>query len=133
MISVFSALQHIPEIFYVNTTQEGTTVSGRLAHKLKEACESLKALKSTWPNQRPAQLIIVDRNIDPYSPLLHSLTYQSAIHDLMQVSRNRVTLHRLDDLNNSSADIVALDESDTVFVNIFSSEHVMLKGASHYN
>jgi len=50
-----------------------------------------KGLGTSTPTSRPA-LVLVDRNVDLTPMLLHSWTYQSLVHDVLQMRLNQITV-----------------------------------------
>ena len=56
---------------------------------------------SGTPSSRPV-LVIVDRNVDLIPMLSHSWTYQSLVHDILNMHLNRITMETLADAENPS-------------------------------
>ena len=56
---------------------------------------------SNTPSSRPV-LVIVDRNVDLIPMLSHSWTYQSLVHDVLNMHLNRITMETLADTENPS-------------------------------
>ncbi|KAK3173346.1 hypothetical protein OEA41_006675 [Lepraria neglecta] len=56
---------------------------------------------SGTPSSRPV-LVIVDRNVDLIPMLSHSWTYQSLVHDVLNMHLNRITMETLADAENPS-------------------------------
>lgn len=56
---------------------------------------------SSTPSSRPV-LVIVDRNVDLIPMLSHSWTYQSLVHDVLDMHLNRITVETLVDAENPS-------------------------------
>lgn len=57
---------------------------------------SQRSIASGNPSSRPV-LIILDRNVDLIPMLSHSWTYQSLVHDVLQMKLNRITVETLVD------------------------------------
>lgn len=57
---------------------------------------SARVGSTTTPAARPV-LIILDRNIDLIPMLSHSWTYQSLVHDVLNMRLNRITVETIDD------------------------------------
>lgn len=60
---------------------------------------SNKSSNSGIPSSRPV-LIILDRNVDLIPMFLHSWTYQSLVHDILDMKLNRITVEIPVDENN---------------------------------
>jgi Sec1 family len=91
-MSVMIALQQTPKILYFDPSGKGTTHAARMAWHLKEASSVLDEYRCEWHNPHPeATVVVLDRFIDMFAPLIHCLTYEAAIHDLLDVNDRRVT------------------------------------------
>lgn len=62
---------------------------------------SNRSSSSTTPSSRPV-LVILDRNVDLIPMLSHSWTYQSLVHDVMNMKLNRITIETPNDETNPS-------------------------------
>ncbi|OAQ61645.1 golgi transport protein Sly1 [Pochonia chlamydosporia 170] len=84
-------------------------IASRLDRKLRD--HILNSKDNLFSNTRPAVsgtpssrpvLILLDRNIDLTPMLSHSWTYQSLVHDVLNMKLNRITIETLVDENNPS-------------------------------
>ncbi|KAI8822199.1 Sec1-like protein [Fimicolochytrium jonesii] len=115
MKSVLSTMEDSPVIRYFDPTGSRDTLSAHLAFKVHDAIAEMKELDPTWPPESAypqTELIIVDRTADPLIPLLHSLTYQAALHDLLQMDGSTVTYTKDESVGIQTA---IVDEADSVF------------------
>uniref|UniRef100_A0A672TB78 Syntaxin-binding protein 3-like n=1 Tax=Sinocyclocheilus grahami TaxID=75366 RepID=A0A672TB78_SINGR len=69
-----------------------------------------------------AQLLIVDRALDPVSPILHELTYQAMAYDLIPIKDNNYEYK----LNDGSKKEALLNEEDELWVKLQLLVHVSL-------
>ncbi|PFH60453.1 hypothetical protein XA68_10928 [Ophiocordyceps unilateralis] len=83
-------------------------VAARLDRKLRDHILNSKdnlfsgprqAAHSATPSSRPV-LILLDRNVDLVPMLSHSWTYQSLVHDVLDMKLNRITIETATDENN---------------------------------
>jgi sec1 family domain-containing protein 1 len=85
-------------------------VSARLDRKLRDHILSSKDNLFSTSNGRPSSsagtptsrpvLVILDRNVDLIPMLSHSWTYQSLVHDVLDMKLNRITIETKVDENN---------------------------------
>ncbi|CAO3590379.1 unnamed protein product [Absidia cylindrospora] len=106
---------------------EGATKS--LAMSLQREMDGFCKLNPNFPPQRqPAQsratILIVDRTLDEYAPILHEFTYQAMINDLLPVTptQNGTGIVYSYEYTQSDGSIgtqeVVLDEDDDVYKSI---------------
>lgn len=72
---------------------------------------STRAGSATAPAARPV-LIILDRNVDLIPMLSHSWTYQSLVHDVLNMRLNRITVETVDDDGKVSKKSYDLNSND---------------------
>ncbi|KND03576.1 uncharacterized protein SPPG_01051 [Spizellomyces punctatus DAOM BR117] len=117
MKSVLWTLEDCPTIRYFDPSGKSDSLSAHMAFKLQKAIDQLKDLDPEWPPTTPyapAQILVLDRSVDPFAPLIHTLTYQAAAHDILQIDGTKVTYSK-DDTTTQTA---VLDESDGLYKNI---------------
>jgi hypothetical protein len=84
-------------------------ISAKLDRKLRDhilnskdnlfSAQSNRSTTAGTPSSRPV-LIILDRNVDLIPMLSHSWTYQSLVHDVLNMKLNRITVETPVDENN---------------------------------
>ncbi|KAL4473905.1 hypothetical protein ABPG74_022769 [Tetrahymena malaccensis] len=95
LITVLPALLRFDKINILYNNQNQSCPSYLFAHyfekKLQEMVLKLKESESPYidPTAGEIYLIIVDRGIDPVTPLLHDYSYQSMIYDLLEVDTEK--------------------------------------------
>ncbi|KAJ3037937.1 Syntaxin-binding protein 2 [Rhizophlyctis rosea] len=140
MISIFSTLSDVPHIRYFDPLQTRSSLSCRFAHALQRSIDRYKEIDPDWPYASTAgegeggaggkkydetQLVVVDRTLDVCVAAVHTLTYQSAVWDLVGVEEGgKVTLSNGSEEENNTA---VLDETDSLFMEI---RHLFLADAS---
>ncbi|KAJ2568200.1 syntaxin binding protein 1 [Coemansia sp. RSA 1813] len=102
VLSVIACLGIRPYIRYYRPTQRSATkaaeypkIAEAMAEKLQQKLENYytrRAANSNNKNKReksndisPSVVIVLDRSVDMYAPLLHEFTYQATVHDLIDL------------------------------------------------
>jgi len=83
LASVCFSLSDIPYIRYQARNKNCEKLAQRVNIEMKNIVRQMPDWK---PNENRGQgtLLIVDRTIDPFTPLLHEFTYQAMIHDVFR-------------------------------------------------
>ena len=115
LVSVLSLLKHSSLIRYYDPDGNGTSLAARLALKVYQQESKIEDVAETWSEEnREAVLVILDRSMDLFSPLMHRLSYEAAIHDLLEVTNeNTVRIPGTDESKQ-----IVLDLKDTYFVSV---------------
>lgn len=85
--SFFQALREIPTIYYKKKSIFCKKLAERLGIKLERDYSSNH---TEFHSNKTSYLMIVDRSEDAASPLLHTWSYQSMIHEMLELDRNVV-------------------------------------------
>ncbi|KAI8810801.1 Sec1-like protein [Cladochytrium replicatum] len=113
--SVMSTLGEFPYIRYhdPNAGSKGKPIVGKLADLVQSEIEHLRKLDPSFakqkPGHQPATLLLVERSLDVMAPLLHELTYQASVQDLLPMENGK---YRRQDAKDPKDELVLLDEND---------------------
>lgn len=114
LLSLFLSLKLKPDIIRYESKSK---ICLKLAESLeKEVNGNLKSLFD-FPNDSslPTQLVILDRNDDPITPLLQPWTYQSMIHDYIGIKRNLVDLSYIPNIDDNLKMVTLSPKQDAFF------------------
>ncbi|XP_043080842.1 syntaxin-binding protein 3 isoform X4 [Puntigrus tetrazona] len=114
IVTLCATLDEYPGVRY-KTSQNpncGKTLAELVDNKLARHYELDENSKKKGKTQ--AQLLIVDRALDPVSPILHELTYQAMAYDLIPIKDNTYE-YRLKDGSKKDA---LLNEEDQLWVKL---------------
>lgn len=95
LISICSTLNEYPHIRYANESPSAQILAKTLDLRLNQFLKNDDFWfhgDSNHPGRERATLIILDRKDDCLTPLMHDFTYQSMVHDLLDVRDDIITL-----------------------------------------
>ncbi|ODM98285.1 Syntaxin-binding protein 1 [Orchesella cincta] len=107
LATVCATLGEFPSIRYRAGYPKNVVFAKTLERKLQEYKTSDQAM-GEGPEKLRSQLIILDRGFDCVSPVVHELTFQAMIHDLLPVKDNIYTIQS----QNGRTKEILLDDND---------------------
>jgi len=136
LVTFFATLNEYPYIRYKNDS----IVASRIAGKLQDAMNNFLRINSTWwyygdpkhNSRERCTFLLLDRNEDMISPLIHELTYQAMVYDLLEMDDDKLTYkipegskEKKDDEEGEDSDKkdVLLNDNDEVWVE-FRHKHI---------
>ncbi|KAJ3262460.1 Syntaxin-binding protein 3 [Chytriomyces hyalinus] len=124
---VLTSMNTEPVIRYYDPYGNGKTIAARTAIALKERMDAYKVENDTFPapspydHLGPATVVVLDRSFDLTAPLLHSLSFQAAAHDMVKLTEqvdmatNLKHLIWSDPDNSDTEKNAIMDESSPLF------------------
>ncbi|KAJ3374088.1 vacuolar sorting protein VPS33/slp1 [Allomyces arbusculus] len=127
LVSLCATLGDLPYIRYHKPRDPDNTRAAKLAHLVAAELEALSKLGTGFPSVDPqhrSTLVIADRTLDVYAPLLHEFTYQAMAHDLLPIQQGKYlfagTSSDQQQQNDETAEKkeVLLDDNDQLWVQL---------------
>lgn len=121
LISLLLSLNRSPLIRY----QASSDMCRRLAEQVRqtiakesELFDSAARASGLPPEAGQPILLVIDRKLDPVTPLLNQWTYQAMLHELLTINNNRISLAHLPNVAKELKEIVLSQEQDEFYLNV---------------
>jgi len=112
LVALTLTLEEEPHVRYSKASRRAEQLALMFDQKFNDIKQNLQNWK---PNEQRSTLIILDRSDDPLTPLLHELTYQSMVMDLLADSFDNNGKIKLGDTDDEKGQVCDLpDENDEV-------------------
>ncbi|KAK4690363.1 hypothetical protein P7C71_g6409, partial [Lecanoromycetidae sp. Uapishka_2] len=101
-----------------NPSHEASVLSSHLARFVQLELDQYAKYHEDFPPPSPrprGALIITDRSMDLFAPLLHEFTYQAMVHDLLPLKEGDKVYYKTA-LSQSDAKDVEINEKDSIWV-----------------
>lgn len=132
-MSVCVSLGEYPTIRYYkprNTVHEAGILCSHLARFVQFELDQYAKFHEDFPptSTRPrGALVITDRSMDLFAPLIHEFTYQAMIHDVLQIIEGDRIFYDVADKSNADGDgtkKAEISENDSIWV---ANRHLHMK------
>ncbi|BCS29450.1 Sec1 family protein [Aspergillus puulaauensis] len=100
-VSICATLGEYPVIRYYRPrtpTHEASVLCSHLARFIQEELDQFAQFNRGFPPQSPRPrgvLLVVDRSMDLFAPLIHEFTYQSMVHDLLPIKEGDKVTYKM--------------------------------------
>ena len=112
LVTLMAVLNEYPIIRYAGDQR----VAAAVATTVQQRLDALIRDAIGWsPNEERATLLILDRTMDPISPLLHEFTYQAMVYDLLQVDNDKYIYNFTTNTGQTQKKDVILGETDVLW------------------
>ena len=130
VVSVCVSLGEYPTIRYHsprNPSHEASVLASHLARFIQMELDQYAKYHEDFPPPSPrprGALIITDRSMDLFAPLLHEFTYQAMVHDLLPLIEGDKISYKTSVDDQGAPKNVEISEKDSIWVN---NRHLHMK------
>lgn len=112
LVTLMAALNEYPIIRFAQNQR----VAAAVANTVQQRLDTLARSAVGWsPNEERATLLVLDRTLDPLTPLLHEFTYQAMVYDLLEVDNDKYLYNFTTNTGESKKKEVILGETDVLW------------------
>ena len=124
IVSVCVSLGEYPSIRYYsppNATHEASVLCSHLARFVQLELDQYAKYHEDFPPPSPrprGALIITDRSMDLFAPIVHEFTYQAMVHDILALKEGDKVFFKtaLDQSDSDGAKDIEISENDSLWV-----------------
>lgn len=121
LVTMMATLNEYPVIRFAQSQR----VASALATTVQQRLDVLARSATGWsPNEDRAILLILDRTVDPISPLLHEFSYQAMVYDLLNVENDKYTFNFMTNAGAAQKKEVILGEGTDVLWPVLRHMHI---------
>ncbi|XP_013378687.1 vacuolar protein sorting-associated protein 45 [Lingula anatina] len=113
LTAVLLSLKKCPMIRFQNSSE----MARRMADNVRQVISKEASLFDFRRTDVPPVLLILDRRDDPVTPLLNQWTYQAMVHELLEISNNRISLASVPGISKELKEVVLSAEHDEFYAN----------------
>lgn len=117
LATVCAMMGEYPSVRYRNEVSRTAEVAEALQNRL-DAYKAEKRELGSAPEKAKSQLIILDRGFDVTTPLLHELTYQAMVYDLLSIKNDIYSFQATTMGGDQKKKDAILDEKDEIWVTL---------------
>ncbi|KAL4754728.1 hypothetical protein BDW72DRAFT_100904 [Aspergillus terricola var. indicus] len=124
-VSLCATLGEYPVVRYYRPrtpTHEASVLCSHLARFIQEELDQFAQFNQDFPPPSPRPrgvLLVVDRSMDLFAPLIHEFTYQSMVHDLLPIKEgDKITYKMVVNKGTTNEDVkeMELNDHDRIWV-----------------
>jgi hypothetical protein len=112
LVTLMAVLNEYPIIRFAQNQR----IAAAVANTVQQRLDTLARSATGWaPNEERATLLILDRTLDPLSPLLHEFTYQAMVYDILEVDNDKYIYNFTTNTGSTQKKEVILGETDVLW------------------
>ncbi|XP_053207799.1 vacuolar protein sorting-associated protein 45-like [Panonychus citri] len=116
IVGVLLSLQKYPNIRYQASSEACRKLAEEVNHLINKEHSLFTNCSQNWSSDSPSPLLlIVDRKIDSFTPLLNQWTYQAMLHELLTINNNRINLSHIQGISKDMKEVIVSAEQDDFY------------------
>ncbi|CAI8007026.1 Syntaxin-binding protein 1 [Geodia barretti] len=117
LATVCAMMGEYPSVRYRSEVSRTAEIAEALQNRL-DAYKAEKRELGSAPEKAKSQLIILDRGFDVTTPLIHELTYQAMVYDLLSIKSDVYSFSATTMAGDQKKKDAILDENDAIWVRL---------------